>query len=137
MSEYKRLRFTRFCDDPELTCCRAEKELERLAIENDNLKRQLAEFAELAKAKADGRLIELPCEVKKLENMLAEYEKPRSDGAETYTTGYTNGYMNGRAELLRYILQKSDGMVCKDETGLKIGGKNQRELTKKRCDTCQ
>lgn len=26
-------RFTRFCDDPEITCCRAEKELEQLQRE--------------------------------------------------------------------------------------------------------
>ena len=52
--------FTRFCDDPEITCCKAEKELELLHEENERLYAELAELHELAKAKADGRLKILP-----------------------------------------------------------------------------
>ena len=55
--------FLRFCDDPELACCRAEKELEQLRTENVRLQAVLAGLQELAKAKADGRLVELPCKV--------------------------------------------------------------------------
>lgn len=80
------------------------------------------EFAELMKAKAEGSLVKLPCKVKELENMLAEYEEPRGDSRETYTSGYVNGFINGRAELLRHILQKTDGTVHEAEQALKIGG---------------
>ena len=45
--------FTRFCDDPEIACCKAEKELEQLRAE-------LTELKALAQAKADGRLVVLP-----------------------------------------------------------------------------
>ncbi len=48
--------FTRFCDDPEIACCKAEKELEQLRAE-------LTELKALAQAKSDGRLIVLPCKV--------------------------------------------------------------------------
>ena len=48
--------FTRFCDDPEIACCKAEKELEQLRAE-------LTELKALAQAKADGRLAILPCKV--------------------------------------------------------------------------
>lgn len=36
-------KFTRYCNDPELACCRAEKELGRLAAENATLRAQLAQ----------------------------------------------------------------------------------------------
>lgn len=55
--------FLRFCDDPDIACCRAEAELGKLRIENDQLYAELAELQELAKAKADGRLVDLPCKV--------------------------------------------------------------------------
>ena len=55
--------FLRFCDDPEIACCRAEKELEQLRTENVRLQAELNELQELAKAKAEGRLVELPCKV--------------------------------------------------------------------------
>jgi hypothetical protein len=55
--------FLRFCDDPDLACCRAEKELEQLRTENVRLQAVLAGLQELAKAKADGRLVVLPCKV--------------------------------------------------------------------------
>jgi hypothetical protein len=48
--------FTRFCDDPEIACCKAEKELEQLRAE-------LTELKALAQAKAEGRLVVLPCKV--------------------------------------------------------------------------
>lgn len=35
--------FLRFCDNPEIACCKAEKELERLRNEDVTLKAQLAE----------------------------------------------------------------------------------------------
>jgi len=47
--------FLRFCDDPDLACCRAEKELEQLRTENVRLQAVLAGLQELAKAKAEGR----------------------------------------------------------------------------------
>ena len=34
--------FLRFCDNPDLACCRAEQELERLRSENVSLRAQLA-----------------------------------------------------------------------------------------------
>jgi hypothetical protein len=55
--------FLRFCDDPEIACCRAEAELGQLRIENAQLRAQLAELQELVKAKEEGRLVELPCKV--------------------------------------------------------------------------
>lgn len=48
--------FTRFCNDPEIACCKAEKELEQLRAE-------LTELKVLAQAKAEGRLVELPCKI--------------------------------------------------------------------------
>ena len=35
--------FLRFCDNPEIACCKAEKELERLRNENAALRIQLSE----------------------------------------------------------------------------------------------
>ena len=35
--------FLRFCNDPEIACCKAEKELERLRNDNAILRTQLAE----------------------------------------------------------------------------------------------
>ena len=55
--------FLRFCDDPDIACCRAEAELGKLRIENGQLYAELAELQELDQAKADGRLIELPCKI--------------------------------------------------------------------------
>ena len=55
--------FTRFCDDPEITCCKAEKELELLHEENERLYAELAELQELAKAKEEGKLAILPLKV--------------------------------------------------------------------------
>jgi hypothetical protein len=55
--------FLRFCDDPEIACCRAEKELEQLRTENVRLQAELNELQELAKAKAEGQRVELPCKV--------------------------------------------------------------------------
>lgn len=58
--------FLRFCDDPELACCRAEAELGQLRAENTQLRIKLAvqeQMQEFAKAKADGRLVVLPCKV--------------------------------------------------------------------------
>jgi hypothetical protein len=57
--------FLRFCDDPEIACCRAEAELGQLRTENAQLHAKLAELQELAKAKADGRLVVLPCKIGK------------------------------------------------------------------------
>lgn len=57
--------FLRFCDDPDIACCRAEAELGKLRIENDQLYAELAELQELAQAKAEGRLVVLPCKVGK------------------------------------------------------------------------
>jgi len=34
--------FTRFCDDPEIACCKAERELEQLRAENASLQNQLS-----------------------------------------------------------------------------------------------
>ncbi len=42
--------FLRFCNDPELACCRAEKELGQLRIENENLHTQLAKSRERERA---------------------------------------------------------------------------------------
>lgn len=55
--------FLRFCDDPEIACCRAEAELGQLREENAQLRTELAELQELAKAKAEGRLVVLPVKV--------------------------------------------------------------------------
>lgn len=35
--------FLRFCNDPEIACCKAERELEQLRTENASLREQLAE----------------------------------------------------------------------------------------------
>ena len=35
--------FLRFCDNPEIACCKAERELEQLRAENASLRAQLAE----------------------------------------------------------------------------------------------
>jgi uncharacterized Fe-S radical SAM superfamily protein PflX len=35
--------FLRFCDNPEIACCKAERELEQLRTENASLREQLAE----------------------------------------------------------------------------------------------
>ena len=35
--------FLRFCNDPEIACCKAERELEQLRAENASLRAQLAE----------------------------------------------------------------------------------------------
>jgi len=63
------------------------------------------EVHELAKAKTDGRLVELPYKVDALKEMYTKLIKPTGDDAETYTTGYRNGHRNGQIELLMYILQ--------------------------------
>ena len=42
--------FLRFCDNPEIACCKAEKELERLRNENAALRIQLAESQRREKA---------------------------------------------------------------------------------------
>jgi hypothetical protein len=65
--------FLRFCNDPELACCRAEAELGQLREENARLHAELAAYAnsgllpeqiqELAKAKAEGWRVVLPCKV--------------------------------------------------------------------------
>jgi hypothetical protein len=41
--------FLRFCNDPEIACCRAEKELELLRDENERLYAKLAELQEIDK----------------------------------------------------------------------------------------
>ena len=53
--------FLRFCDDPELACCRAEAELGQLRIENVRLR---AELQELVKARAEARIspVKCPCD---------------------------------------------------------------------------
>lgn len=35
--------FLRFCDNPEIACCKAEREFEQLRAENTSLREQLAE----------------------------------------------------------------------------------------------
>lgn len=68
------------------------------------------EVQELAKAKADGRLVVLPCKVGELMEKYRELtESEGADEAETYTTGYRNGHRNGQTELLAYLLQIDTG----------------------------
>lgn len=67
------------------------------------------EVQELAKAKADGRLVVLPCKVWELLQKYKELTEPQGDEAETYTTGYRNGHRNGQAELIAYLLQIDTG----------------------------
>jgi uncharacterized Fe-S cluster-containing MiaB family protein len=50
--------FLRFCDDPEIACCKAEAELMRLRTENERLHADVAKLQQLAKAQAEGRLVE-------------------------------------------------------------------------------
>ena len=42
--------FLRFCDNPEIACCKAERELEQLRAENASLRAQLAESQRREKA---------------------------------------------------------------------------------------
>ena len=42
--------FLRFCNDPEIACCKAERELEQLRTENASLREQLAEAQRRADA---------------------------------------------------------------------------------------
>jgi len=42
--------FLRFCNDPEIACCKAERELEQLRTENASLREQLAEAQRREKA---------------------------------------------------------------------------------------
>ena len=67
------------------------------------------ELIELAQAKAEGRLVVLPCKVGDLQEKYRELTKPEPDEAETYTTGYQNGIRNGQAELIAYLLQIDTG----------------------------
>ena len=71
--------FLRFCDDPDIACCRAEAELGKLRIENGQLYAELAELQELAQAKAEGRLIILPCKVGDVVYMLTENKTTKKD----------------------------------------------------------
>jgi len=77
------------------------------------------ELDELIKAKADGRLVVLPCKVWELLQKYKELTEPQGDEAETYTTGYRNGHRNGQAELIAYLLQIDTGT---SEAAEKAGG---------------
>ena len=69
--------FLRFCDDPELACCRAEAELGQLRAENTQLRIKLAvqeQMHEFAKAKEEGRLVMLSC--KEGDKVTAEVIRP-------------------------------------------------------------
>jgi len=79
------------------------------------------ELDELIKAKADGRLVMLPCKVGELMEKYRELtESEGADEAETYTTGYRNGHRNGQTELLAYLLQIDTG--CREAAEKAIGG---------------
>ena len=77
------------------------------------------EVAALAAAKADDRLIVLPCRIADLEKMYELlYKMDMADEAETYTSGYKRGDRNARQQLLGWILQKPDGTRAEAEAAL-------------------
>ena len=82
------------------------------------------EVQELAKAKADGRLVVLPCKVWELLQKYKELTEPQGDEAETYTTGYRNGHRNGQAELIAYLLQIDTGTREAAEKALERSGQD-------------
>ena len=45
--------FLRFCNGPEIACCKAERELEQLRTENASLREQLAESQRRERAAVD------------------------------------------------------------------------------------
>lgn len=47
--------FLRFCDNPEIACCKAERELEQLRAENASLRAQLAESQRRERAAVEER----------------------------------------------------------------------------------
>ena len=57
--------FLRFCNDPEIACCKAERELEQLRAENASLRAQLAESQRREQAAVEDL------------NSLARFEKER------------------------------------------------------------
>ena len=82
------------------------------------------ELDELIKAKADGRLVVLPCKVWELLQKYKELTEPQGDEAETYTTGYRNGHRNGQAELIAYLLQIDTGTREAAEKALERSGQD-------------
>ncbi len=79
----------------------------------------LDRLQEICDAERDNRCVVLPCKVSCLVSWMEEVEHLTGDDAENYTTGYRNGHNNGRASLIRFLLQISDGTCEAAEQALK------------------
>lgn len=74
---------------------------------------------EICNAERDGRLVVLPCgvDLMKIYNELTAICE--GDAVENYTNGYRWGHKNGQIELIRRILNISEGVSHKPEQALK------------------
>lgn len=81
----------------------------------------LDRLEEICNAERDGRLVVLPCgvDLMKIYNELTSVCE--GDGVENYTNGYRWGHKNGQIELIRRILNISEGVSHKPEQALKGG----------------
>lgn len=83
----------------------------------------LDRLQEICNAEHDGRLVVLPCgvDLMKIYNELTSVCE--GDRVENYTNGYRWGHKNGQIELIRRILNISEGVSHKPEKTLKGGAK--------------
>ena len=81
----------------------------------------LDRLEEICDAERDGRLVVLPCgvDLMKIYNELTSVCE--GDGVENYTNGYRRGHKNGQIELIRKILNISEGVNHEPEQALKGG----------------
>ena len=79
--------FLRFCNDPEIACCKAERELEQLRTENASLREQLAESQRRERAAVE----DMTAVLKRDSDDICAYCKNRieckSQQCEKYSSG--------------------------------------------------
>lgn len=79
--------FLRFCNDPEIACCKAERELEQLRTENASLREQLAESQRREQAAVE----DMTAVLKRDSDYICAYCKNRIECKNEQCEKYSSG----------------------------------------------